>query len=147
MFKVIAKITVNQNDNKGNMFRKTPPRDGFGQSTRKTPPRELLHQQSVPSKDESNKDDDNNLQEITDKLQETVVDAKKKLKEKSKKAIANISKVILVNMGMVIAIFCYTTMGALVFQSKLNYSIFFFCLVRLLYFSSNEVKIRTGYYL
>lgn len=120
MFKVIAKITVNdnKNDNKGNMFRKTPPRDGFGQSSRKTPPRELLHQQSVPSKDES-KDDDNNLQEITDKLQETVVDAKEKLKEKSKKAIANILKIILVNMGMVIAIFCYTTMGALVFQSKL----------------------------
>ena len=117
MFKVIAKISVNQNDKQGGLPRDT----GFGQSIRRTPPREGFSQsiRKSPPKEDTIQELKEDLKDDLRKLNESVTEAKALLTKKNK-GLNKISKTVLINVCMVIAIFCYSTVGALIFQSKLH---------------------------
>ncbi len=102
MFKVIARLTVDQQQ-KSN--RKTPPRE-FQSQIRRTPPRDSEITRISPPKV-----DEDELARNQSPISQTP--SQLKIKKSSEESI---SKTIISNSFMVIALFCYAAFGALTFQ-------------------------------
>jgi hypothetical protein len=104
MFKVIARLTV---DNQQKTNRKTPPRELQNQ-LRRTPTRDSETTRISPPKD------DKNNEELF-RNQSPISNTPSHLKVK-KRPEESVSKTIISNSFMVVALFCYAAFGAFTFQ-------------------------------